>query len=513
MMAPFAGSPEEHLAFVRTALSEASLGIAFVDTDLRVLWANAALGAGAPPGPTLAALLPSARPTAEDIAREVLQSGTPRRDVALVPLARAAGDAVRHWSLSVWPVRNADGALLGACCLCTDIGERVQLAEQFVQAQKLESVGLLANVIAHDFNNLLSVIQGYCDLLLRDASDAAKRHARLSEVRNAAAAAGHLSKQLLTLSRRNVGSRAPVDVNLLVRAISRMLDRILPANVAHDLMLAEDLGLILADPGQVDQLLMNLITNAIDAMSAGGLLTVETANTTVAAGEPLAPGEYVSIIVRDTGIGMDAPTLAQIFDPCFSTKSADRATGVGLPAVRRIVEQLHGDVSVESEVGKGSTFTVRLPRVPATRGESSPSPIAIPGVRPSTILVVEDHPELRQALITELETVGYLVLAAGSGGAAVRVAAEHSGPIDLLLADIELPDTHGAQLAEQLRTARPGLRVLMTSGFGEQALPAGDLSGVCHAVLGKPFTMIDLVRTIERTLYPTAAPGAPITAR
>ena len=514
-MVSSADAPLQDRAFTHAALSGAPLGVAFIDTDLRVLWVNdafAALGrlsAGEHVGRALCDVLPSVRPTAEDQVRQVLQSGQPLFKVVLAPATPADGTPARHWRATIYPVHSDTGVLLGACCICTDVTDVMLLAEQFLQSQKLESVGLLANVIAHDFNNLLTVIQGYCDLMLRDATDVAKRTKRLGEIRSAADAAGHLSKQLLTLSRRNIGALGPVDLNLLVRTIGRMLDRILPANVAQDMVLAEDLGLTLADPGQLEQILMNFITNAIDAMPAGGLLTIETANTTNAQDQKtsnsLAPGDYVTLTVTDTGVGMDVATQARLFEPLFTTKTADRATGLGLSAVRTMVEQLHGAVSVVSAPAKGSTFTVHLPRVPRQATVAEALPIAPPGVRAATILIVEDHQELRNALVTVLEDAGYSVIATGAGGEALRVAAEHQGPIDLLLADIELPDADGIELAERLRKARPGMRVLISSGFGEQALSPSDAARRGYAIISKPFTMSELVRKIQVTLYPAAS--------
>lgn len=521
-MLPAAAAEVPDHAYAQAAVSGAPVGVAFVGTDLRLMWVNEAFAtlSGLPvdshTGRRLAEVMGSLHPAIEDQVREVLQSRKPLRDVALASLASSGGAPARHARATIIPVRSASGTVLGACVVFVDVTDTVRLTEQFLQSQKLESVGLLANVIAHDFNNLLAVVQGYCDLLLRDATDVAKRTARLGEIRTAAVAAGQLSHQLLALSRRNTGVVGAIDVNLLVRGIGRMLDRILPANVAHDLVLAEDLSLTFADPGEVEQVVMNLITNAIDAMPAGGLLTIETANANLAsdhaAAEGLAPGDYVTLRVTDTGVGMDAATKARIFEPLFSTKSASRATGLGLAAVRAVVERRRGGVSAVSEPAKGSTVTVYLPAVRALPTATSQAPaVRAPGARATTILLVEDHASLRLALVTVLEEAGYTVLEAGAGGEAQRVAAEHPRPIDLLLSDIELPDADGMELAERLRTARPGLRVLIASGFGEQALDAKRRG---YATIGKPFAMSELVDAIQATLYHTspaapAPPGAP----
>jgi two-component system, cell cycle sensor histidine kinase and response regulator CckA len=516
-----ADAQERDGAFTHAALRDSPLGIAFVDTDLRVLWVNEAFAALSGrnardhAGQSLAAVFPSDRPTIEDQVREVLQGGKSPFEVLLAPAAPVGGAAARHWRATIYPVHSDTRELLGACCICTDVTDAITLGRQFLQSQKLESVGLLANIIAHDFNNLLSVIQGYSDLLLRDSTDVAKRTARLGEIRSAAEAAGHLSRQLLTLSRRNVGAVGQVDVNLLVRTIGGVLGRMLPANIAHDLVLAEELGLTLADPGQVEQILMNLITNAADAMPTGGLLTIETANTTFPAlvpGSGLAPGDYVTLTVTDTGVGMDEATQARLFDPIFTTKTADKGTGLGLSAVRTMVAQLHGDVAFESALGTGSTFIIHLPRIPAKASVAGAVPVSVPGVRAATILLVEDHEQLRRTLVAGLVDAGYSVIATGGGGEALGAVAEHPGPIDLLLSDVELPDADGTELAERLRKARPGMRVLLSSGFGEQALSPDDAARHDYGIIGKPFAMNELVGKIQQTLYP-AAPGDPAAAR
>ena len=335
----------------------------------------------------------------------------------------------------------------------------------------------------------------------------AKRTQRLGEIRTAAEAAGHLSRQLLTLSRRNVGALGPVDLNLLVRTIGLVLDRMLPANVAHDLVLAEDLGLTLADPGQIEQILMNLIPTP-SMRCPPGLLTVETSNATSRRPPPgrwPSTGDYVTLTVTDTGIGMDEATQARLFDPIFTTKTPDKGTGVGLSAVRMMVTQLNGDVSFESALGRGTTFIIHLPCVPAR----STVPGVTPGVQLATILVVEDHEQLRRTLVAGLEEAGYAVIATGAASEALRTVAGHGGPIDLVLADVELPDANGTELAERLRKARPGLRVLISSGFGEQALSPADAVRLGYAIIDKPFTMNELVGNIHRVLYP-ATPDTPV---
>ncbi|MBI3568173.1 MAG: response regulator [Gemmatimonadetes bacterium] len=500
-------------AFLAPTLLDAPMGVAFVDTDLRCLWVNAAFTAlsghraAEAVGRRMGDLLPSGRPTIEDHLREVLQKDRSPVDASLVEATPAAGARPRHWRATIFAVHGKDGTLLGACCVCADVSDVMLLVEQYWQSQKHEAVGRLAGVVAHDFNNLLTVIQGYSDLLLRDSSDADKRAKRLEAIRSAAEAAGQLSKQLLTISRRNTGAVGPVDLNLLVRAIGGMLDRLLPPNIAKELALDETLWLTLADPGQLEQVLMNLITNAIDAMPAGGRLRIETSNAP-AAGAPAAgrqpSGDFVILRVDDTGLGMDARTQARLFEPLFSTKPPDRGTGLGLATVRAMVDQLGGSVSVESTEGHGTTVTVRLRRVRERPRPPIERPVVPPGTRPATVLLVEDSEELRPAVVTLLQLNGFSVLAVASGGDARRMADEHDGPIDLLLTDVELPDANGLELAERLQRARPGMRVLITSGFGESALADPETASQRYPFVAKPFTMTELVAKIFEILYPSS---------
>ena len=381
-------------AFAFAALRDIPHGVAFIDTTSCILWANrtfAALSArndGELVGLPFRDALPAAEPALEALVQRVLEDGTLQSDLpfALPPQTRDA--PVQHWRATVAPVHADTGELLGATCQCTSDTHRVALSEQLVQSRKLEAAGHLANLVAHDFNNLLTVIIGYCELLLVDASDVSRRTMRLNEIHSAAEAAAHLSRQLLTLSRRNDGVASPVDLNLIVRTMSVMLRRILPANISHDIVLAEDLGLTHADPGEMQQVLMHLISNAVDAMPAGGVLTIETSNITQAVRSPsrplLSPGDYVSLTVSDTGVGMGHATADGSVEPFGAEESAGSRPGLALSTVRTIVAQLGGDVSFSSAPGQGSTVSICLPRdrtvissaTSAPGRNRTPSPVA-----------------------------------------------------------------------------------------------------------------------------------------
>lgn len=514
-----AAVPAQERSITQAALLGAPFAVACVDLALQIAWGNEAftaftgLSRDAIVGRPLVSVLPSIGVRAEQLVRGALQRGESCGAVLVQPAGAGGAPKALHWRATISPMRTDSGELCGACCYFHDVTDAATLADQFLQAQKLESIGLLANIIAHDFNNLLSVIQGYCDLLLRDSSDLAKRTKRLGEIRNAAEAAGHLSRQMLTLSRRNKGTLAPVDVNLLVRALGAVLARMLPANVAHELVLAEDLGVTVADPGQVEQMMMNLVTNAAAAMPNGGLLTIETANVTVpptdaSAAPMVAPGDYVTLSVTDSGVGMDEATQARLFDPVFTTRADSSGTGVGLSAVRAMVHQLHGGLSWVSAPGTGSTFSIHLPRVPAHAAGLRDSPLTALGTRDITILLVDDHDQFRQTMADALEEAGCRVLAAAGGAEALRAAAGYAGSIDVVLIDVELRDAAGPALADELVRQRPGMRVLLSSGLGESALSPDDAARWQPAMLSKPFTMHDLVTAIEGVLNP-AAPAPP----
>ncbi len=395
-----------------------------------------------------------------------------------------------------------------------DISERKQLEEQFRQAQKMEAVGRLAGGVAHDFNNLLTVITSYSDILLEDLASQDPRREDVEEIRKAAVSAAGLTRQLLAFSRQQVLQPRVLDVNAVLANAEKLLKRLLGEDIELVTTLTAQLGAVKADPGQLEQVIMNLAVNARDAMPDGGKLTIETANAEMDEAyvrtHPVAkPGHYVMLAVSDTGIGMDEQTKSRIFEPFFTTKEAGKGTGLGLATVYGIVKQSGGFIWVYSEPSHGTTFKIYLPRVEETvEGLTSP---AAPGESlrgAETVLLAEDAAAVRTVARQVLERLGYTVLEAPNGEAALHVARKHHGPIDLLLTDVVMPELSGRQLADQLKALRPGLKVLYASGYTDDAVVRHGVLEPGIAYLQKPFTPEGLARKVREVLNSPQLPEA-----
>ena len=383
--------------------------------------------------------------------------------------------------------------------------ERARLSEQLQQAQKIESLGRLAGGVAHDFNNLLTVITGHADLLLeRLAPDAPLRE----NVKNMIAAtkrASDLTRQLLAFSRRQVLQPRVMDLNESIRESTSMLSRLLSEPIELVTVLEPHLGHVKADPSQLNQLLVNLAVNARDAMPRGGRLTIETHN--VGSDEQEAqrhssrpPGNYVMLAVSDTGIGMDNDVLPHIFEPFFTTKEHGKGTGLGLSTVYGIVQQSGGWLWVDSEVGRGTTFEIYLPRVEGAVTVIGPPPALDNPRGDETVLVVEDQQEVRSLMRQVLGTHGYDVIEAPEGRAAVEVCEAVARPISLLITDVVMPGMSGPSLAAHLRTIRPDLRVLYMSGYTDATVLEQVMGDQPVAFLQKPFTSGELTRKVREVL-------------
>jgi PAS domain S-box-containing protein len=378
--------------------------------------------------------------------------------------------------------------------------------EQLRQAHKIEAVGRLAGGVAHDFNNLLNVIMGYGELLLRDLSPGTQARARLDQILRAADRAAALTRQLLAFSRRQVLQPRLLDLDVVVLDTESMLRRLIGEDIEVVTVAGAGLGQVKADPGQVEQVLMNLAVNARDAMPRGGRMTIATARADLAQDDPRRPawlpaGPYVMLTVSDTGMGMDAETLAHLFEPFFTTKEQGKGTGLGLATVYGIVKQSGGYVQVESEVGRGSTFRVYLPRVDERSAEPEAAPPGEPSPRGSeTVLAVEDETALLDFVRELLRESGYAVIEARTVEEAVRACENHPGAIDLLLTDVVMPGMSGPQLAARLAPVRPQMKVLYMSGYTDDALGLRGVLDSGVALLQKPFTAEALTRKIREVL-------------
>jgi len=385
-----------------------------------------------------------------------------------------------------------------------DITERKSLESQLRQLQKMEAVGQLSGGIAHDFNNILSVILGYSELLEDGLDKNSKLRKTAQEITKAGQRAAALTRQLLAFSRQQVLEPKVLSLNTVVSDTKKMLRRLIGEHITITSKLDTDLGQVVADRVQIEQVIMNLAVNARDAMPNGGTLTIETKNAHLdeeyaLQHPPTTPGNYVELAMSDTGAGMDAQTLSHIFEPFFTTKEVGKGTGLGLATVYGVVKQSGGYIWVYSEPGLGTTFKIYLPCVTrnATRTEREEN-AAVPARGTETILLVEDEESLRTLTRTMLEQSGYTVLDAGSGLEAIEVARNHGGPIDLLLTDIVMPGINGREVARNLTQARPGLKVVYMSGYSGFASRGHDSPE--DVLLSKPFTRDGLLSRMREAL-------------
>jgi len=408
--------------------------------------------------------------------------------------------------MTITPVAGADGRITNYIAIKQDITERNRLADHVRHSQRLEAVGVLAGGVAHDFNNLLTVINGHCSLLLETLPETSPITASLIDIREAGERAAALTRQLLAFSRRQVLRPTLVDVNAAVKRLGSMLRRIVREDIRLVITLEPALAPVLADEGQLDQVVMNLVVNARDAISAGGQITIETASfyadETYAQAHPdTRAGDYVVIAISDTGVGMDEATKSRLFEPFFTTKPVHKGTGLGLSTVYGIVRQSGGWIWVYSEPGKGSTFKVYLPRA-EPRSSDAQLELVQPDLQKGTetVLLVEDEPALLKLAASSLENCGYTILKASNGPAAIEIAAKHPGPIHLLLTDVIMPGMNGRELSNCLAPVRPEMRVLYMSGYTDDVIGSAGTLDSHVAYLQKPFSPNDLARRVREVL-------------
>ncbi len=441
-------------------------------------------------------------PLALDLFGRVLR-GEPRPTIPFRILTKGGSYRVAEFSATA---QVRDGRLAGILGIGRDVTERLGLEQQLRQAQKMEAVGRLAGGIAHDFNNILTAITGHADLLLEDLGHHDPRRADVDEIRRSAERAAGLTRQLLAFSRQQVLQPKVVDVNALVLDMDKLLRRLIGEDVELATALDPTLGRVTADPGQLEQVIVNLAVNARDAMPQGGKLTLETRNIDLDSSYTLEhslvkPGPYVQLTVSDSGIGMDEETQAHAFEPFFTTKPRGQGTGLGLAMVYGTVKQSGGFIWVYSEPGHGATFKIYLPRVDApVESATPPAPVERPPRGSETVLLAEDEPAVRAIAQQVLERQGYTVLAAPSGADALALAAQHGVTIHLLLTDVVMPGMSGRDLADRLTAQRPGIRVLYISGYTDNAIVRHGMLEPGLAYLQKPFRPDALVRKVREVL-------------
>ncbi|HSV61949.1 MAG TPA: response regulator [Chthoniobacterales bacterium] len=433
----------------------------------------------------------------------VLEAGESREFLERMPLP---GRDENQWLVLKFPIRDRHGdRFVGG--VAVDITERTQLESQRRQSQKLEAVGQLAGGVAHDFNNILAVIIGYTETLMSLAEPEGTLAQNLSEILKAADRGTGLIAQLLAFSRNQVTWPRIIDVNSTIIDIDKILHRIAGEDIYFTLLLGPEGGCIKAEPGQIEQLIVNLVVNARDSMATGGELRVETEQVVVsnseAEAEGVTPGEYVLVQVADTGTGMSPETQAHIFEPFFTTKEDGKGTGLGLATCYGIAKQSGGFIRVESELGKGTTFRVYLPRVEPAAVPDLPHPPRASELPKGdeSILVVEDEESLREVTVATLRELGYKVREAADGEIAQRMLSASDGiRVDLVLTDVGMPRLDGVTLAHWLETHRPEVRVLLVSGYaGDKRLRDEDVA-LDHRFLAKPFTRAQLATAVRKAL-------------
>ena len=453
-------------------------------------------------------LLSFIHPDDEPAVRAALERVTLKVGSAAPPEFRfCRKDGTWVWLESVGNNLLNDVAVGGIVVTSRDVTGRRGLEEQVRQAQKMEAVGRLAGGIAHDFNNLLMVIRGYAEIVQQEESASPSVRKSVDTIVRTTESAASLTRQLLSFSRKHVFSPQVLDLNFLVNRMSEMLLGVLRDEMEFVVKLDPDSCCISADPGQIEQVIMNLVVNARDAMPQGGKLTLETAHLGTDAlrskrfsGMPL--GEYVVLSVADTGVGMDADTQSRIFEPFFTTKNKDEGTGLGLSVVYNIVRASGAHVRVSSELGRGATFQIFFPRVASpVKPQPVEHPVEALRTGMETILVAEDQPDLRWMICQFLQQLGYSVLEAKDGGDAVALAEQYRGTIDVLVTDIVMPHVRGSEVARLLSLSRPGMKVIFMSGYTEGEFGGGlGEVGAGTTILQKPFELDALAVKIREVL-------------
>jgi PAS domain S-box-containing protein len=502
---------EDTLTVLDRVMESTTIGIAVFDRDLRFLHINSALAAinGRPApahlGRGVLEILPAHGADMAESLRRVLDTGVPIINAERVTESDGTPPRKRSWLMSFYPLRSSDGQPMGAGVTVLETTEQKHLEAQLRQAQKMEAVGQLAGGVAHDFNNILTVITSYSGILLHDLAADVPMRGDIEQIAAAADRAARLTRQLLAFSRQQVLEPRVVDLNELTAELEKLLRRLLPATIELETRLQPGLGLVLADPGQLEQVLMNLVVNARDAMPDGGQLTIETADMeldeeSASLHVGMKAGAYVTVTVSDTGCGMDERVRAQIFDPFFTTKEKGQGTGLGLSTVYGIVRQSGGFIWVYSEPGHGSVFRVYLARSGSAR-VPRPRASGHAFLRPGSgrILLAEDESAVRAVSRLILERAGYTVLEATNGSAALQLAIAEAG-IDLLITDMVMPELNGRELAERFRELHPRGAIAFMSGYTQEAMQRRSVFDDGVVFIQKPFTPQRLLEKVREAL-------------
>lgn len=503
---------------VRQAIIQSSpLAIWAVDLEGRVSFWNPAAEKifGWTEKEVLGKSLPVVPEELRDEYREWLERFRKAETVSGVERTRIRKDGT-HIQVEIWtaPLRDAAGKISGTIAIDSDITGRKQLEEQFRQSQRLEAVGRLAGGVAHDFNNLLTVILGYAEELIEECQGRSDLVDYAQEIRYAGNRAASLTAQLLAFGRRQIIQPRMVDLNEMVEHSTKLFQRVIGEDVEVITRLDPNLGQVKVDPAHIDQVIMNLVVNARDAMPNGGRLTIQTSATMLDEHYTerhigVSPGRYSMLAISDTGTGMTPEVKSRLFEPFFTTKPAGKGTGLGLAIVYGIVKQNGGEIGVYSEPGKGTTCKIYLPVAePAAEPvHATHTPAESHGTE--TILVCEDEERIRRLVLTVLQKLGYRVLSAAGSEEAKRIVEAYSDPIDLLLTDVVMPHGNGIELAAALREIRPNLKVIYMSGYADHHLAGSRILEEGAPFLQKPFAAASLAKKVRETLAgETAKPNS-----
>jgi two-component system, cell cycle sensor histidine kinase and response regulator CckA len=435
--------------------------------------------------------------------RQVMETGEPILNLEESQTRRNGAKAVLLTSKV--PLRDTAGRVFGVLGVYQDITDRKILEEQLRQAQKMEAIGQLAGGVAHDFNNLLTVINGYSEILLADLTATDQRRELVASIRDAGERASRLTSQLLSFGRKAIVKPKVLDLNEVIDSTGKLLRRLIGEDVTLTTILNPGLSRVKIDPGQFEQVIINVAVNARDAMPKGGRLTIETKDIELPEGF-LPDGSdkkscrYIRLSISDTGAGMTDEVKAHIFEPFFTTKEVGKGTGLGLATVYGIVKQADGHITVESQIDIGTTITILLPAVVADAAIPHKSKIKVVPRGTETILLVEDEDEVRKLARMSLEIQGYTVLEAGTGKDALSILEAHSGQIQLLVTDVVMPDLGGRKLADAVRARSIGVKVLYMSGHTDDALIRHGVSEELDVFLQKPFTPLVLAQKVREVL-------------
>ncbi len=454
-------------------------------------------------GQPISILVPSDRPDEVPAILERLKRG--ERVAHFETVRRRKDGREIPVSLTISPIRDAAGTIVGASAISRDITERKQAEEQLRQLQKMEAVGRLAGGVAHDFNNIMTAILGFSEVMLVDLEEDHPLRRDIEEIRNAGQRAVSLTEQLLAFSRKQILAPQVLDLNALVAEMRKMLRRLIGEDIELVTMVEPALDRVKADPGQLQQVIANLAVNARDAMPKGGKLTIETRNVELDEAyarnhAEVMPGRYVMLAVSDTGTGMDEETKTRLFEPFFTTKEQGKGTGLGLATVYGIVKQSGGSIWVYSEPEHGTTFKIYLPQAEETAEQPAAGPTARSSRGSETVLLVEDEDAVRALARRALETKGYTVLDARNGEEALRICQRHASPIHVLVTDVVMPRMSGRELADRLAPLGPNLKVLYMSGYTDDAIVHHGVLDPGVDFLQKPFTPDALARKLREVL-------------